>query len=104
MRVYVGKVAGGVLEHSFLDGDDDEGGEGAEDGEYCVRLMHEEPDISAKDFSSAKGVFHVPVVGETERNGCQPDLINVWIDQSPDLANSMPTGAHAIHAMIPRMP
>ena len=68
MRVYVGKVAGGVLEHSFLDGDDDEGGEGAEDGEYCVRLMHEEPDISAKDFSSAEGVFHVSVEGETKRN------------------------------------
>ena len=59
VRVDVGNVGGRVLEHSLLDGDDDEGGEGAEDAEYRVRLVDEEPDIPTHDFPSSKGVFHV---------------------------------------------
>ena len=60
MWVDVGNVGGRVLEHSLLDGDDDEGGEGAEDAEYRVRLVHKEPDVPVHDLPSAEGVFHVP--------------------------------------------
>ena len=58
--VDVGDVGGRVLEHPLLDGDDDEGGEGAEDAEYRVRLVDEEPDFPVHDLSPGEGVLHVP--------------------------------------------